>query len=111
MKLSITILAVALSAPAASYSQGVTNATTQKSGSLGSHRETAYKATGTVKKIDKAKGTVTLMHGPVKELRWSSMTMNFSVKNKSILDKLSTGNKVEFEFVRRGKDYVVTSVR
>jgi len=39
------------------------------------------------------------------------MTMAFQVKDKTLLDKLSAGKKVNFEFVQQGKDYVVTSVK
>ena len=83
----------------------------QKSMPMETKGQTTYKATGTVKTVDKAKGTVTLAHGPVKELKWSSMTMTFGVKDKSMLEKLAAGKKVEFEFVQQGKDYVVTGVK
>lgn len=65
----------------------------------------------TVKKVDPAKGTVTLAHGPVKSLKWPAMTMGFSVKDKTLFDKLKAGEKVEVEFVQKGKEYVVTSVK
>ena len=70
-----------------------------------------HQATGTVKKVDPAKGVVTLAHEPVKSLKWPAMTMGFTVKDKALLDKLQPGKKVEFEFVQQGKDYVVTGVK
>ena len=116
MKLATAILAVALSAPVAAYAQGAMKGMDmkgmdQKSMPMGTKGQTAYKASGTVKKLDKTKGTVTLAHGPVKELKWSSMTMTFGVRDKSMLDKLSAGKKLDFEFVQEGKDYVVISVK
>ena len=39
------------------------------------------------------------------------MTMAFGVKNKSLLSKLAVGKKVEFEFVQKGSEYVVTKVK
>ena len=39
----------------------------------------AHPATGVVKSVDRAKGTVTLAHGPVKSLNWPAMTMPFTV--------------------------------
>jgi Cu(I)/Ag(I) efflux system protein CusF len=72
---------------------------------------TAYKASGVVKKIDAAKGSVTLAHGPVAELKWPAMTMGFTVKDKALLGKLAVGRKVDFEFIEQGKSYVVTAVR
>ena len=71
----------------------------------------AHTATGVVKSVDRAKGTVTLAHGPVKSLKWPAMTMPFTVKDKALLEKLQAGKKVEFEFVQQGKDYVITAVK
>jgi Cu(I)/Ag(I) efflux system protein CusF len=52
---------------------------------------------------------VTIAHGPVQSLNWPAMTMNFLVKDKALLDRLSSGKKVDFEFVQQGRDYVITS--
>lgn len=70
-----------------------------------------HKATGVVKKIDPKAGTVTLAHDPVKSLNWPAMTMGFQVKDRTLLDKVQPGKKVEFEFVQQGKDYVITAVK
>lgn len=37
--------------------------------------------------------------------------MTFGVKEKALLEKLSTGKKVEFEFVQQGADYMITSAK
>lgn len=73
--------------------------------------QAAHKATGVVKKVDPKAGTVTLAHDPVKSLKWPAMTMGFTVKDKSLLDKLAAGKKVEVEFVQQGSDYVITHVK
>jgi Cu(I)/Ag(I) efflux system protein CusF len=70
-----------------------------------------YKASGVVKKIDAAKGRVTLAHGAVPELKWPAMTMVFTVKDKALLDKFAVDKKIDFEFVEQGKSYVVTAVK
>ena len=70
-----------------------------------------HKGVGTVKKIDSAAGKVTLAHGPIPSLKWSAMTMTFTVKDKALLAKLAPEKKIEFEFVEQGRDYVVTSVK
>lgn len=70
-----------------------------------------HKATGVVKTIDRAKGTVTLAHEPVKSLNLPAMTMSFAVKQKPLFDKLQAHKKVEIEFVQQGKDYVITAVK
>ena len=74
-------------------------------------KATVHKATGVVKKVDPAKGTVTLAHGPVKELNWPAMTMVFTVKDKALFDKLAVDRKIEFEFAQQGSNYVVTAVK
>ena len=73
--------------------------------------QAAHKATGVVKKVDSKAGTVTLAHDPVKSLNWPAMTMGFQVKDKMLLDKLPIDRKAEVEFMQRGKDYVITSVK
>ncbi len=70
-----------------------------------------FKASGVVKKIDTAKGGVTLAHGPVPDLKWPAMTMGFTVKDKALFDKLAVGKKVDFEFVQQKAGYVITSVK
>ena len=70
-----------------------------------------HKTVGTVKKVDAKAGTVTLDHEPVITLKWPAMTMGFKVEDKSMIDKLAVGKKVEVEFKQVGKDYVITSVK
>jgi len=70
-----------------------------------------HKATGVVTRTDPAKGKVTIKHEPVQSLNWPTMTMAFTVKDKAMLDKLKKDQKVDFEFVQQGKDYVVTSIK
>ena len=71
----------------------------------------AHKASGTVTRVDPANSKVTVAHGPVQSLKWPPMTMNFVVKDKALLDKLSAGKKIEFQFVQQGRDYVITSAK
>ena len=56
-----------------------------------------HKGEGSVNKVDVATGTINLTHGPIKSLDWMGMTMDFKVKNKSNLDKIKVGTKVNFE--------------
>lgn len=70
-----------------------------------------HKAMGTVKKVDAKAGVVTLAHEPVKTMNWPAMTMGFKVKDKMLMDKLTDGKKVEFEFMQEDKDYVLTGVK
>lgn len=70
-----------------------------------------HKAMGTVKKVDAKAGVVTIAHEPIKTLKWPSMTMGFKIKDKMLMDKLTDGKKVEFEFTQEDKDYVITGVK
>ena len=54
-------------------------------------------AEGTVKKIDKAAGKVTLAHGPLTNLGMNMpMTMAFRVKDAAWLDQMKNGDKIRF---------------
>jgi Cu(I)/Ag(I) efflux system protein CusF len=70
-----------------------------------------HHAVGTVKRVDSVKGSVTISHGPVTTLNWSAMTMTFGVKDRSLLDKLAPGNKVEVDFVEDGANYTIVNVK
>jgi Cu(I)/Ag(I) efflux system protein CusF len=59
--------------------------------------------------VDKDK--VTIKHEPVPSMNWPSMTMAFLVKDKAVMEKIKKDQKVDFEFVQQGKDYVVTAVK
>ncbi len=71
----------------------------------------SHMGVGTVKKIDPAGSKVTIAHGPIPTMKWPAMTMTFTVKDKALLGKFSRDKKVEFGFVERGSDYVITSVK
>jgi hypothetical protein len=43
-------------------------------------------------------------HEPIKSLKWPAMTMGFSVKDKSLFDKLKVGKKVDVEIAKQGSD-------
>ena len=50
-----------------------------------------------VVKVDKSAGKVTLKHGPIKRLDMDAMTMVFRVVDPAMLDRMKTGDKIEFE--------------
>lgn len=70
-----------------------------------------HQAKAVVKSVNQDKGTVTLVHEPVKTLDWPAMTMSFLVKDPALFDKLSPNRKVDVEFVKDGSKYVVTRVK
>lgn len=72
---------------------------------------TVHKATGVVKSVDVKNRAVTFAHEPVASMKWPAMTMAFKADDPKLLDGLTAGKKVEFEFTQRGKDYIVTSIK
>lgn len=70
-----------------------------------------HRTTGMVKSVDAARGTVSIAHEPVESLKWPAMTMTFKAQDRKALAGLAAGKKVEFSFVQRGKDYVITQVK
>lgn len=70
-----------------------------------------HRGTGTVRKIDAAKGTVTLAHGPIASLNWPAMTMSFKLKDAALAQGIKAGDAVDFELVRSGSDYLVTRLQ
>jgi Cu(I)/Ag(I) efflux system periplasmic protein CusF len=66
---------------------------------------------GTVEKIDKSAGKVTLKHGPIKNLDMDGMTMVFRVQDPSALDRLKVGQKVKFEADRVNGQITATKIQ
>jgi Cu/Ag efflux protein CusF len=64
----------------------------------------SHKGQGTVRAIDLQTGSVNIEHGPIASLKWPAMTMDFPVKDKTLLKGVRPGQSVEFEIVAEGKD-------
>ena len=71
----------------------------------------SHHASGVVKSVDAAKGTVTIAHGAIESLKWPAMTMSFKARDKKLLDTLKPGQKIDFDLVQEGKAYVLTRVQ
>jgi Cu(I)/Ag(I) efflux system periplasmic protein CusF len=66
---------------------------------------------GEVRRISKEAGKVTLAHGPLKAFDMPhAMTMAFAVKDVAMLDRVKTGDKVQFALERRGNELIVTRI-
>ena len=68
------------------------------------------KGSGTVTAIDTAKGTVTLDHGAIAELKWPAMEMGFTAKPE-VLAGIKVGDKVSFEIDWDGMSGAVTALK
>lgn len=67
-------------------------------------------AEGTVKKIDKTAGKLTIAHGPLESLGMPAMTMVFRAAEPSLLDQVKVGDKIRFAVERVGGALTVTSL-
>ena len=63
-----------------------------------------------VRKIDMEGGKITLKHADIKSLDMPAMTMVFVVKDKAMLDKLKTGDKVRFKAINDAGKFTVTEI-
>lgn len=67
-------------------------------------------AEGTVKKVDKAAGRVTISHGPLTTLDMPPMTMVFRAGTAGMLDDLKAGDRIRFIAERAGGVFTVTTL-
>ena len=68
-------------------------------------------ADGEVRKIDKESGKITLRHGPIKHLDMPPMSMVFTARDKTLLDKVKVGDKVRFMEENDNGKMVVTDIQ
>ena len=67
-------------------------------------------ADGTVKKIDKSAGKLTIAHGPLESLGMPAMTMVFRAAEPGMLDQVKAGDKIRFAVEKVGGALTVTSL-
>ncbi len=111
----ITSLALLISAAAISPAW----ATNLQSGHDGHHEQgkpvaqaaTSEMTDGEVRNLDKEGGKLTLKHGDIKSLDMPAMTMVFVVKDKAMLDKLKTGDKIKFKAINDAGKFTVTEMQ
>lgn len=71
----------------------------------------SHQATGVVKRVDQAKGVVSLKHEAIKSLGWPGMTMEFNVRDPKLLAGVKPDQQVKFEFIEDKGRYVITSIK
>lgn len=67
-------------------------------------------ATGVIKAIDAAKGTVTIKHQAIASIHWPAMTMTFKADPPSLLKDVKVGEKVNFTLHPAGMHSTVTAI-
>lgn len=66
---------------------------------------------GEVRKVDKDNKKITLKHEDIKNLDMPAMTMVFTVKEPSLLDKVQPGDKVQFHAENDAGKITVTDIQ
>ena len=69
-----------------------------------------YPATGVVALINKKEGWIEINHDEIKDLM-PAMQMEFWVKEKSLLDKVKVGDRVDFTVVETKKGEYLTEIK
>jgi Cu(I)/Ag(I) efflux system periplasmic protein CusF len=78
---------------------------------MGSAKQsTPVPGTGTVTAVNATSRKITLDHGPIPEIKWPAMKMEFAVAPSVDLSKVTTGDKVRFTLTGSGSAYTVQSI-
>ena len=73
-------------------------------------QSTAPLTDGEVKKMDPKAQTITLAHGPIKNLDMPAMTMVFKASTPALLSKVKVGDKVKFRAEMPNGTMTVTAI-
>lgn len=63
-------------------------------------REERLQGRGTIRSVDPGRPGVTIAHGPLPAMGWPAMTVNFPVRDRSLLRGRKAGERVRFTFQR-----------
>jgi len=66
---------------------------------------------GTVRRIDKNAGKITIAHGPLANLGMPAMTMVFAAADPALLERANIGSKVKFRADRVDGAFIVTEIQ
>ena len=69
-----------------------------------------YRASGTVVAVDRDHGRITIDTDPIEALKLPALGLAFIVHDRSLLDRVRNGRKVEFEFVKQGRGFVLVKL-
>ncbi len=71
-----------------------------------------HRAEGRVEAVDPAKASVTLAHEPIASLKWPAMTMDFKVKDGTLLRGLRPGQRIVFDLAgEAGGEYTIVRIQ
>ena len=102
------LFAVSLAIPAAPSIAQMSNMPMGKDAPMTAAKSAS--GTGTVVAVNAAAKKITFNHGPMPEIDWPAMKMEFPVAAAVDLSKVKTGDKVKFTLTGSGKSYTVQSI-
>ena len=109
--LAILALSAALLSSPAVRAQGMSQNNMGRMLGMGdAKKELTASATGTITAINAADHKVTFNHGPISEIKWPAMKMEFPVVSSVDLSKVKVGDKVRFTLSDSGNAYTVQSI-
>ena len=73
--------------------------------------QATVRGSGVVQDVDLQGGMVTIRHGPLPALNMMAMTMSYAVKDRSQIGDLKVDQRVEFQVLQNGGEYVITDIR
>jgi Cu(I)/Ag(I) efflux system periplasmic protein CusF len=111
LDLVILVLSAALISSVEVSGQGMSQNKMDPMPGMGDAKQgTAASATGTVTAVNVADRKVTFNHGPIPEIKWPAMKMEFAAAPSVDLSKVKVGDKVRFTLSGSGSSYTVQSI-
>ena len=101
-------LSLLLAACGDNQNAGTENRQGADAGPAASQAGEVYSATGEVTAI--TGDQVTISHGPVEGLGWPAMTMSFGAGSPEMIEGVSVGDRVSFEFHQVSGAYMLSSL-
>ena len=111
MKTTLSSIALALLTPMAALANDAHHKPPAAAAAAGITAGAVDMTDAEVRKIDMEGGKITLKHADIKSLDMPAMTMVFVVKDKAMLDKLKTGDKVRFKAINDAGKFTVTEIQ
>ena len=109
-KTTVLIVGLAVAASSATLSTAQSTAPAKQSGATTASAASDM-AQGEIQKVDKDTGRLTIKHGEIKNLDMPGMTMVFATKDKTMVDKVKTGDKIRFKAVNENGKFIVTEIQ
>lgn len=104
------LAAPALAAPSHEHMEGMSHDAPMTMSPAAGHGMENTMSEGTVKKVDKDAGRLTIAHGPLANLGMPAMTMAFRVKDPAMLDQVKAGDKIRFTAQREHGAFMIVAL-